>query len=657
MRQIAFSLLSICFIAGCSQNGTGGSSDLHTEVPSGGSILSALRPRFEGKPGGAPASALMKVGAAGAQGAAGGAANANGSVLNLGGLGRVLPKTSSELLAPPAEDLAGPVVSTANAGPAATNDWATQNAAAIVPTAPAVASYGGNYNAGAVPPPPAGALSGGMVPPPPAITLSTQAQTMAFAGGMPNEGGMNPYNNPYLNPYGIPYPTSPSQMPGAPNVRPAGSPFSTGNGNGGGGGRQRDDDEDAPTKPKKAANFTPITPTGMESRSAYKQRDDLKVLWKGVLGNATDIKAICRDDKVAADLNKIDVSLPSGEAAKGSISVSQRMVDGIFKSNNIADKRLVPSVKKAEMDMVQAYYRYLYSYNKFALAQQTVLARKQEAETADSASESQRAAADLAQAQTEAESTKDDMHSAQSELASLTGAAAARTIIGRVSGITPSLESIAQSIESAPEDSQASGRTNPIGSLFHHKGKVSSKGTEATAKAEKSAKPEKGETAEDAEEKPTKVAKADTKADSKKDKKGKKDKVKGDSKKDGDLAPAPEAAASKPNSDGGETASRPKGGGDVSFQLNGVSVTPRKSILAVTIHNSGSNNFSFSPDVISISDGSHKLSEAAVRADFDQTLVQPNGEVSGTITIFGRPWNERLAVSLPDGSKNIPMRR
>jgi hypothetical protein len=647
MRQIAFSLLSVCFIAGCSQGATGGSSDLHTEVPSGGSILSALRPRFEPKPGGGPASALMKVGAAGAQG---GSASANGSVLNLGGLGRMLPKTSNELLAPPAEELsAGPVVSTANAGPSAANDWATANAA-LNPAATPVATYGGGYNSGAVPPPPAGALSGGMVPPPPAITLSTQAQTMAFAAGMPTDGGVNPYANPYLNPYGIPYPTPPSALPGAPAARPAGSPFSTGNG---GGGRQRDEDDDAP-KAKKAANFVPITPSGMESRSSYKQRDDLKVLWKGVLGNCADIKTICRDDKIAQDLNKIDVALPSGEATKGSISISQRMVDGIFKTNNVADKRILPSVKKAEMDMVQAYYRYLYSYNKFALAQQTVLARKQEAETADSASEAQRAAADLSQAQTEADSTKEDMHSAQSELASLTGAAAARTIIGRVSGITPSLESITQSIDAASEDSQGSSRTNPIGGLFHHKGKPS-KSVE-TAKAEKTDKSEKGEASEDAEEKPTKVAKADTKSETKKEKKGKKDKAKGDIKKDGDLSPAPEAAASKPDSDGGSPSSA-KGSGDISFQLKGVSVTPRKSILAVTIHNSGSNNFSFSPDVISISDGSHKLSEAAVRADFDQTLVQPNGEVNGTITIFGRPWNERLAVSLPDGSKNIPMRR
>jgi hypothetical protein len=319
----------------------------------------------------------------------------------------------------------------------------------------------------------------------------------------------------------------------------------------------------------------------------------------------------------------------------------------------------VPSVKKAEMDMVQAYYRYLYSYNKFALAQQTVLARKQEAETADSASESQRAAADLSQAQTEAESTKEDMHSAQSELASLTGAAAARTIIGRVSGITPSLESINQSIDTASADSQGNSRNNPldvignVGHLFHHEKKA--------GKASETAKAEKTDSSEDADDKPSKsdgkIAKADTKSESKKDKKSnKKEKVKGDSKKDGDLSPAPEAAASKPDSDGGES-SRPQGGGDISFQLKGVSVTPRKSILAVTIHNSGSNNFSFSPDVISISDGSHKLSEAAVRADFDQTLVQPNGEVKGTITIFGRPWNERLAVILPDGSKNIPMRR
>jgi hypothetical protein len=91
--------------------------------------------------------------------------------------------------------------------------------------------------------------------------------------------------------------------------------------------------------------------------------------------------------------------------------------------------------------------------------------------------------------------------------------------------------------------------------------------------------------------------------------------------------------------------------------LKEVNVTPRKSVLTVAIHNSGSNSFTFGPDSVSISDGSRKLSEAAVRTDFDQTLVPPNQDVKGTITIFGRPYNDKLAVVLTDGTKSVQMRR
>jgi len=46
-----------------------------------------------------------------------------------------------------------------------------------------------------------------------------------------------------------------------------------------------------------------------------------------------------------------------------------------------------------------------------------------------------------------------------------------------------------------------------------------------------------------------------------------------------------------------------------------------------------------------------------MRADFETTLVQPSQEVQGTITIFGRPWNDRLTVSLSDGTRNLQMHR
>jgi len=56
-------------------------------------------------------------------------------------------------------------------------------------------------------------------------------------------------------------------------------------------------------------------------------------------------------------------------------------------------------------------------------------------------------------------------------------------------------------------------------------------------------------------------------------------------------------------------------------------------------------------------ENNQKLAEAAMRADFDTTLVQPNQEVKGTITIFGRPWNDKMTVSLSEGGKFLQMRR
>jgi len=84
-----------------------------------------------------------------------------------------------------------------------------------------------------------------------------------------------------------------------------------------------DDDDDS--ERSRRANFVPITPTGMESRSAYKQKDDLKVLWKGALGNSAVQAMASRDERMAQQLTQIDVSLPS-ESSRGSFNVSQRLI-------------------------------------------------------------------------------------------------------------------------------------------------------------------------------------------------------------------------------------------------------------------------------------------------------------------------------------------
>lgn len=655
-------------------------------VPRGNGVLGALRPKVDPK-------VLAKIeqqeaeARAAAQASQQAAAPAsNNQSTSIFGQGRVLPKVITDPIAPPAEEVAkqsGPIITPSNSSSPDPVDAASAANAATVPSAPTApttptATYGAAYNA--APPPPPGALGGGLIPPPPAVTLSTQAQAMAYGNpsAPPNPYGnpyANPYANPYMNPYAMPYQPMAPAAPAGPAPRPAGSPFSAGNG--GGSSRANNDDDDV--KPKKpAAAFVPITPTGMESRSPYKQRDDLKILWKGFLATSPDIKAIAKDDKVAEQLNHVDVGLPA-DGTKGSFEVSQRQVDSIFKQATL-DKRVAPAVKKLEKDLVQSYMRYLYSYNKYALAQQSVAARKQEVDYASTPSESQRAATDLAQAQTEAESTKDDMKAAQGELVSTVGANAARTIIGHVSGVTPTLESLAQAPDPSSDDSaKAKGGLDVIGSVgslfgFHHhkegdadKSDSSNdgKGSEKVAKGDKASKQERKE--EKKAEKAEKVAekgKGDKAHDSKQDNKKE---AKADLKKDkkaapatkvadkkaagGDLSPAPDSVASKSDADSAPAKS------DISFFLKEVNVTPRKSVLTVTIHNSGSSNFSFGPDSVSISDGAHKLADAAVRADFDQTLVPPNQDVKGTITIFGRPYNDRLAVVLSDGGRSVQMRR
>lgn len=471
--------------------------------------------------------------------------------------------------------------------------------APVPPAPPGAASYSSNY----------GSPSAGFVPPPPAISLSTAAQTLPF--GAPPQPDM--YSNPYA--YANPYAQA---QPPAPVQRPSGSLFGSGQSS-----RNNEASEESYRKPKADKNLVVITPTGMEPRSPYKQRDDLRLLWKGTLSGS--LGRISR----GAELEKLDVNLP-GETSKGSLSVSQRQSDHLFK-NAAVDRKIVAQVKKAQTELIQAYYRYLYAFNKFSLTQQNVAARKQELEFADSQSEKQRAAADLAQAQNDAEASKDDMRSAQNDLASVAGVQSARTVIGRVCGVTPSLDSLASAEsgeEQKAEDKSASGFFNSFGSAF---GMGKGKGKEVAS-------------AEDAKEKPVK---------SKEEKSKKKEKNKQVAVRETGEPPAKAAS----NAETTTTVTNLVAHGAVSFELKDVKTTPRKSILRVAIRNNGSETFSFDVDHLSVAEGNSRLAEAAVNAEFDTTSLEPNQEITGTITIFGRPWNDKLTVSLTDGGKAIVMRR
>ncbi|HEY9679466.1 MAG TPA: hypothetical protein V6C76_15770 [Drouetiella sp.] len=635
MRTRGLLLISTILLAGCAQQGDGGSQAPITRGPGAG-ILGSLRPKTD--PAVVERLRMEEQARLEKQKALEAAAKQAENSANADGMGRILPKVSMDPIAPPAEDVAS-AQSGGNGGPIFTPAGGGQSPIPVPGGSPQVAmTYG-------APPPPSmyggggggAASAAGLVPPPPAVTLSTQA-SVGMPAGMPMDPS-SMYSNPYMNPYGIPMPMQnmAAMVPPAPSVPQMGhspeSLFSSGRRSTSSG----DDDDSAAEKKK--ANFSPIIPTGMESRSAYRQRDDLKALWNGVL-NSNVMSALMKDDKFAGQLKGVEIGLP-GESTKGSFAISQRQVDNVFK-NAALDKRILTPVKKVQTDLVQAYYRYLYSYNKYALASQTLKARKQEGEVATSDSEKQRAAADQSQAQNDADSAKDDMVSAQQELASVAGASSAKWVVSRVSGAAMSSEALA-SADSAPSKSAAKNSGGGGGGMFgmFHFGGGGGEKKPAAAPA-----PSTDE-----------VKVASTPA-SKKDKEPKKGKGKKDSSssKEKDLAPAPETAS---NDSGASEAApaAPANSNGISFELKNVSTTARKSILTVSIKNGGANNFSFSPDVISISEGNHKLAEAAVRADFDQTMVQPNSEVKGTITIFGRPWNERLVVSLSEGGKTIQMSR
>jgi hypothetical protein len=583
---------------------------------------------------------------------------------SMNGMGRVLPPVSTDPLSPPGELSAqqeGPVANnytptgnaTANALAANAAQQTKMDSSTVTPAkdmgsmeAPPAqmeaATYSQHYvSSGSVPPPPPGAVAGGLVPPPPAVTLSTNAN-MAY-GGPDN----NPYANPYMNPYAIPYPQyqqfqqAPPPMMQPPPVqqeqqRPQGL---FGSGKKRSAEEAEDDDADDAKPEKKEVDFVPIRPTGMESRSPYKQKDDLKILWTGALNTYPMQKLMEKDKDLSFIMKKVDVGLPP-DATKGMFTVAPRRVASIFRPI-ASERKSIEGVRKIQFDVVQSYYRYLYAYNKYAIQAQTVQARKQEIEVASSRAEKQRAEADLARAQDSAQSATEDMRAAQEELAAVAGAQSARTIIGRISGITPSVQALAQAEKSAEPIEVDSKKTGTGGGMFGGMGNFLWGGN-------KEPKAEPAEIVKAPKEKSPKI---------KPDKKGKKSVEVAEEKED--LAPSRSVAMKNTKRDSG-TQSPPErvaSNSPINFELKDIEITARKSILTVAIRNSGSENFKFTPEAISIAEGDKKIAEASMRAEFDSTSVKPNGEVQGKITIFGRPWNDRLSVFMSDGSNNIQLKR
>lgn len=467
------------------------------------------------------------------------------------------------------------------------------------PPPPMTASYG-SYNTGMP--------SAGFVPPPPAVSLGTAAQVVPPPYGMSAYGG---------------YPQDPYAAQPAKPSRPSGVFGSASSG-----AAANDSESVESSAKKKKPNIAIIRPTGMDARSPFKQRDDLRVLWKGALATPAIQQYVHKDEAIA----KVDVALP-GEASKGSLSISGRQIDALFK-NGAVDRKILPEVKRAQTELVQGYYRYLYAFNKFSLAQQTVAARKQEVEIAETASEKQRAELDLARSQEEADASKEDLKVAQADLAALSGANAARTVIASVSGIAPSMESLAQAESQSFADTNQDKGGGILSVFGLGKG---SKNKEAPV-VEKVAKSEPDKS-KDKKEKPAKKDAGTV------------------SSEDGTKS----AKTASPKTPASEIASVPAAAASpaspISMELRSVSTMPRKSILTVAIKNRGDSSFSFDPESVAVTEGQTKLTEAAVRAEFGTTIVQPNAEVTGTITIYGRPWNDRLSVSLADGSKTISLKR
>ena len=672
---LTISLIAMtCCLSGCGASGPAGGSVSHAQG-GGHSVLGRMHPK-------ASPETLEEMKAAEAQTRAEQMrlAQEQGNQTSMNGMGRVLPPVSTDPISPPgmmSTMSEGPISNSYNPGAAhaattqtasssstsstsvdsaslsPAKDMNTSDAAAAATEA---ATYSQHYMPGSsVPPPPPGAVAGGLVPPPPAVTLSTNAN-IAYGGGE-----QNPYANPAWNPYAVPAPYAqpyppqypyqmppqmmpPPQAPQEQPQRPAGL-FGT--------GKKRppaeeaeEDDDSASAKPeKKEVDFVPIRPTGMEARSPYKQKDDLKVLWTGALSTYQMQKLKERDKDVGMLLTKVDVGLPP-DATKGMFTVAPRRVASIFRPI-ASEKKSIEQVRKTQFDVVQSYYRYLYAYNKYAIQLQTVQARKQEIEVAGSRAEKQRAEADMARAQDAAQSSTEDMRAAQEEMAAVAGAQAARSIIGRISGITPSVQALSSAEKSAEpievDSKKSGGMFGGMGNFFSFGGGNKGGEVKAEAAAEpltiKAPKKEKG---------------PKLKADN-----NKKGKIKNDASAEEDLAPSRSVAMKgSPKREPQAPVESPRvSSSPISFELKDVEITARKSILTVAIHNTGSETFKFTPDVISLAEGDKKIDEAAMRAEFDSTSVRPNAEVQGKITIFGRPWNDRLSVVISDGSNNIQLKR
>jgi hypothetical protein len=609
-----FGLLIICALAltGCSKPAGNGNNSSYAEPSNSESALSMLHARPD------PA-VLSQVRSQPQQAAAPAVANNNGIIL------ANLPTVSQTPFAPPANQVVHADIQQSH--PDSSNNTTVWPFSAA-PTdnhsdTAQVASYA-PYNGG---PSHSGGAYGSLVPPPPAV-LSTQAQPVSFAAPI------DVYGNPYANNSG--YDAAPQ--------RSAGSLF--------GMGANRTGVSRASTDDDKHIDFVPITPTGMDSRSTYKQRDDLKLLWKGALGASPLQEVSQKENRIAQQLNAITIGLPL-EPSRGNLNVSQHQVDLLFKTPAL-DRRIVSEVKKLQLDVAQAYFRYLYAYNKYALAQQTVAARKQELDYAGGAAERQRAAADWSAAKTDADEATDDMKSAQYELASAAGAQSARVIIGRVSGVAPSADSLAQGADSASSATAITDKHPLLGSLFHFGGAESVSPTSTPPVTKKQVVSNKTKTNDSKADKGSKTAKHNKNTPA----------IHGPAVAK-DLTPAPDSSAASDRSNSSKASSDAddnvpvhySSSNAVAFTLKGVSVTPRKSIIRVAIRNNGNDNFTFDPDTVGVREGLNKLPDAMVRADFDTTKIAPNQEVSGTITIFGRPWNDRLSIFLADGSKSIQMRR
>jgi len=578
------------------------------------------------------------------------------------GLGRNLPNVSTDPLSGPmngnSQTSVNSTIFTATNQDPSNNAFANPN--------PQLATYESAYNT--VPPPPPGSLAAGLVPPPPAVTLSTQAQAYPSSAA-------DFYNNPYFNPYGVP---APPQAALPPERRPAGL-F------GDGSTHNQTQYNSEKASPKHRTDFVPITPTGMESRSPYKQRDDLRVLWRAALKDSNDAGAIADNKRLMETLTKLDVGLPS-DSSRGSFNISSRQVESIFKSSSI-DRRAFAEVRKLQTDLVQSYYRYLCAYNKYALAEQTTAARQQEVDLSDSDLERQKGTADLAQAKNDLDSAKDDMRSAELELAAASSPSAARTIISRVAGIAPSIESLAQgSQNNRVTANHGNGITSVFDSVFHHNHNseatetISDESSNDNSKdSHKNHSKKHTAIASDADKNKAKKSIASNNEDdenflsklfaNKNSKpvvhhKNSQSEEISQSNDSSDLTPAPvtEKNKSADNEDSNDvtevvTKVEPSGNSSISFQLKGVNIKPRKSVLTVAVKNSSSEAYELNPDAISISEGNHKLATADMRADFDMTSIQPDHEVKGTITVFGHPWNDRLLVYLNDGNKKIQLKR